>query len=192
MILTTILTLNLSNHVNYLLILSLAPLSSEPRLPARVVLVLSQRTPFLLEKVTITPLGISHKGISIESRLGASSNSGILSRSLSSCPTGNSKVSLLFSTLLELAELPEINSWKSTGLSGSIRVSLHTSVGKSNSVSLTSKASRSIGVSTLGESMGVRIFRGASNVSLYKSKPKSSLSSQPACSVRPFLLSIGH
>ena len=34
--------------------------------------------------------------------------------------------------------------------------------------------------------MGVRILKEASKVSLYKSRPKLSLSSQPACSVRPF------
>ena len=41
-------------------------------------------------------------------------------------------------------------------------------------------------VNTSGECMGVRILWGISNMSLYKSKPKSSLSSQPACNVRPF------
>ena len=39
---------------------------------------------------------------------------------------------------------------------------LHMSVERSNSVFSVSRASRSIGVSTLGEGMGVRIFREAS------------------------------
>ena len=53
-------------------------------------------------------------------------------------------------------------------------------------VSSASIASRSTGVNTLGGPVGRGIPWGAIGISRYKSKPKSILSSQPACKVSPF------